>query len=117
MSEVEELRAELAEVRQGQAEMLRAILEVAHTQNQFRYHLFNIPRGKTLRPDQTYANLVWVCSDLEAIARHTPNIQGTDWMQALEKRSGIQFEEFYKQFRKRAELEEEQRAARRKAAA
>lgn len=109
MNELDQLRAEVSELRQ-------AVLHLAHIENQKRVHFFMVPRGPEMRPDQTFYNLVRLCTALGTIPENTPNIQGAPWLTALEKRDGITFDGFRKDFRAVVDLEGKQRAARRKAA-
>jgi hypothetical protein len=112
MTETDHLKAEIAELRE-------AVLQLAHIENQNRWHFFNLPRGSDLaqNPDEILMSVLGLLYGIGSLPENTPNIQGASWVDALHKRAGVSFDQFRAKFRAKVDKEADERVARRKAAA
>ena len=107
MSENEQLRAELAELREA---VIHLALDAAST----RAALFSLPRPERFGAN-THRGLVGLICQLEGIPENTANIHGAPWMMALEKRTGLSFDELRSKQREVIDRENSERACNRMA--
>lgn len=86
MSEVDVLRAEVAELRE-------AVLQLAHAQSQARDCMLQVLPAEFVvkNPDQIYSAIGSAFYALNTSAKTQPEYEKADWMKRLERRTNMSF--------------------------